>query len=209
MAGMQQRAVRTRELILEAAAEVFDESGFAGGSIMRITERAATTQGAIYFHFKSKEGLARAVIMYQAAHLKGIPQKPAGLQQLVDLTFYLARELQRDVVFRAGVRLAVEQGEAGLSEYSIYQEWIECFRVELAAARAAGELLPEAEEGVFAAVLVAGFTGSQVMSQIASGRVDLPERIANLWRCLLPGIATPEVRDGLVLDAEQSRERSC
>ncbi|MFG2919324.1 ScbR family autoregulator-binding transcription factor [Kitasatospora sp. NPDC048298] len=209
MVGRQQRAVRTRELILEAAAEVFDESGFAGGSITRITERAATTPGAIYFHFKSKEGLARAVIMYQAAHLEGLPRKPGGLQQLVDLTFYLAHELQRNVVFRAGVRLAVEQGEAGLSEYSIYQEWIERFRAELTAARAAGELLPEAEEGVFAAVLVAGFTGSQVMSQIASGRADLPERIANLWRCLLPGIATPGTRGALVLDAEQRRGWSC
>lgn len=188
---------------------MFDESGFVGGSITRITERAATTQGAIYFHFKSKEGLARAVIMHQAARLQGLPQKPGGLQQLIDLTFYLAHELQRNVVFRAGVRLAVEQGESGLSEYSAYQEWIDRFRAELGAARTAGELLPEAEEDVFAAVLVAGFTGSQVMSQIASGRVDLPERIANLWRCLLPGVAEPVVRERLELDAARSRGRLC
>ncbi|MFJ2580430.1 ScbR family autoregulator-binding transcription factor [Kitasatospora aureofaciens] len=209
MAVRQERAVRTREMILEAAAEVFDESGYAGASIMRIMERAETTQGAIYFHFKSKEDLARAVIMYQAARLYGMPQEARGLQQLIDLTFYLAHELQRNVVLRAGVRLAVEQSESGLAEYSIYQEWIECFRAELSVARAQGELRPEADEDAFAAVLVAGFTGSQVMSQIASGRADLPDRITRLWRCLMPGIAAADMGERLVLDPQRGREWAC
>lgn len=201
---MQERAVRTRELILHAAAEVFDECGYAGTSITRILERAGSTQGAMYFHFKSKEDLARAVIVGQAQGLE-LPEKPAGLQQLVDLTFRLAFELQSNVLLRAGVRLAAEQEESGLSEYSAYEWWIEQFRRELDEAGRRGELLPEVDEAEFARVLVAGFTGTQVMSQIATRRADLPERIASLWRYLLPGVAPAEVRERLVVAVDRGR----
>jgi AcrR family transcriptional regulator len=201
---MQERAVRTRERILHAAAEVFDEYGYAGTSITRILERAGSTHGAMYFHFKSKEDLARAVIVEQAQGLK-LPEKPAGLQQLVDLTLHLAFELQSNVLLRAGVRLAVEQEESGLREYSVYEWWIDQFRRELDEARQRGELLPEVDEAEFARILVASFTGTQVMSQIATRRVDLPERIALLWRYLLPGVAPAEVRERLVVSVERGR----
>ncbi|KOU60811.1 branched-chain amino acid aminotransferase [Streptomyces sp. MMG1533] len=200
----QERAVRTKQLILHAAAEVFDECGYSGTSISRILERAGSTQGAMYFHFKSKEDLARAVIVNQAEELK-LPADPAGLQQLVDITLHLAHELQRNVLLRAGVRLAVEQEESGLDEYSVYEWWINQFRRELDVARERGELLPEVDEAEFAAVLVASFTGTQVMSQVATRRADLPERIASLWRYLLPGLAPAEVRQRLMVSVERGQ----
>ncbi|MER7515193.1 ScbR family autoregulator-binding transcription factor [Streptomyces sp. NPDC126499] len=188
--------MRTREVLLRAAAEVFDEVGYPGASITKIIDRAGVTTGAVYFHFRSKEGLARAVIQEQAADLD-FPEGEAGLQRLIDLTLYLARELQRNTLLRAGVRLAVEQSEAGLQEYSIYEWWAERFEQDLEEARGRGELLPEADAGIFASTLVAAFTGAQIMSQLASGRADLPRRIANLWRCLLPGLAPADVIDRL------------
>ncbi|WP_369389447.1 ScbR family autoregulator-binding transcription factor [Streptomyces sp. CG1] len=200
----QERAIRTKELILQAAAEVFDQYGYAGTSISRILERSGSTQGAMYFHFKAKEDLARAVIVNQAQGLK-LPAEPAGLQQLIDVTLLLAFELQSNVLLRAGVRLAVEQEESGLNEYSVYEWWIEQFHRELEAARAHGELLPEVDEAEFARILVASFTGTQVMSQIATRRVDLPDRIAALWRYLLPGLAPAEIREQLLVDIERGR----
>ncbi|MFB7669068.1 ScbR family autoregulator-binding transcription factor [Kitasatospora sp. NPDC056138] len=195
----QERAIRKRWLILEAAAEVFDRHGYSGAAISKIMERAETTQGAVYFHFKSKEDLARAVIVHQADKLD-LPKSPQGLQQLVDLTLYLAVELRHNVLLRAGVRLAVEQEESGLAEYSVYEWWIEQFSKELTVARERGELLPDVDGRGFARLLVAAFTGTQVMSQISTNRADLPERIAELWRYLLPGLARQEVREGLVID---------
>lgn len=55
----QQRAIRTRRVFLEAAAEVFDEHGYDAATISAILERAGLTRGALYFHFTSKEELAR------------------------------------------------------------------------------------------------------------------------------------------------------
>ncbi|MET9775668.1 ScbR family autoregulator-binding transcription factor [Streptomyces sp. NPDC006367] len=189
---MQERAQRTREVLLRAAAEVFDEVGYAGASINKILDLAGVTAGAVYFHFKSKEGLARAVILEQAADLR-FPQERDGLQQLIDMTQYLALEMQRNTLLRAGVRLAVEQSDSGLQDYTIYDWWTEHFREQLLRAGELGELLPDVNETEFAQQLVGSYTGTQIMSQISCGRADLPRRIAVMWRYLLPAIAPAEV----------------
>ncbi|MGX2997139.1 ScbR family autoregulator-binding transcription factor [Streptomyces sp. JNUCC 64] len=189
---MQERAQRTRELLLRGAAEAFDELGYAGTSITRILQRAGVTAGAMYFHFDSKEALARAVILEQAADVR-FPEEGDGLQRLVNMTRHLAVEMQHNTLLRAGVRLAVEQGEAGFQDYAVYEWWTEQFRQRLLRARELGELLPGVDEAECAQYLVAGYTGTQLMSRISSDRADLPERIAVLWRYLLPAVAPPDV----------------
>ncbi|WP_411078892.1 ScbR family autoregulator-binding transcription factor [Streptomyces sp. cmx-18-6] len=197
---MQARAARTREVLLRAAAEVFDEVGYPGASISKVGERAGVTAGAIYFHFRSKEGLARAVIQEQAADLE-FPVSETGLQQLLDVTMYLAEQMRHNTLLRAGVRLAVEENEVGLRDYAIYEWWADRFARELATARGKGQLLPSVDEEACASLLVAAFTGTQIMSQIANGRADLTTRIASMWRCLLPALAPPDVIERLTVPA--------
>jgi AcrR family transcriptional regulator len=204
---MQQRAVHTREILLRAAAEVFDEVGYTRASLLKIIDRAGLTTGAVYFHFKSKEGLAHAVIHEQAKDLS-LPQGKPGLRHLVDITAYLAEEMQRNTLLRAGIRLAVEQNEADLNEYAIYEWWAQRFYEELAAARQNGELLPEADEAAFASLLVAAYTGTQIMSQLSTGRSDLPHRISDLWRCILPALAPADVIARLALPASPMKDRA-
>ncbi|MET9956974.1 ScbR family autoregulator-binding transcription factor [Streptomyces sp. NPDC006339] len=192
----QERAVKTRDGILHAAAEVFDECGFSGASISKIMSRAGVTQGGMYFHFKSKRGLAMAVMASQQDFVDP-PKRSEGLQALIDLTFHLARELQRNVLFRASVRLAVEQGEFGVRSDTAYQEWVDHFLKHLRVARERGELLPDVDETEFAMTLVGAYTGTQLYSNIASERKDLPQRVSLLWRFTLPAVATPETRERL------------
>ena len=47
---------------MDAALEVFAESGFASASLELISERAGMTRGAFYYNFASKEELFLAVI---------------------------------------------------------------------------------------------------------------------------------------------------
>ncbi|MEU6862757.1 ScbR family autoregulator-binding transcription factor [Streptomyces sp. NPDC046876] len=194
----QQRAVQTRAAILRAAAEVFDEFGFSGASISKIMHRAEVTQGGMYFHFGSKEELAYAVMVGQGEGLV-FPPGEDGLQHLVDITLYLAEQLQHNPVLRAGVRLAVEQGEFGLRDDVAYQAWLLEFRQQLRFARAKGELQPDVDDHELAWVLVSSFTGAQLFSQASTGRADLPQRIATLWRYLLPAVAADDVRGTLRL----------
>ncbi|MFE9553966.1 ScbR family autoregulator-binding transcription factor [Streptomyces sp. NPDC006692] len=193
---LQKRALRTRNTILRAAAEVFDECGFSGASVAKITKRAKVTQGAVYFHFESKEGLARAVMIGQGDDLE-LPGGTDGLQRLIDITLYLAGQLQTNPVLRGGVRLAVEQGEFGLRDDQAYQQWVEVFREQLTAAEQRGELEPSVDVAELSWLLVSCFSGTQLFSQISTDRADLPQRIASLWRYLLPAVATTAVRGRL------------
>ncbi|WP_406149319.1 ScbR family autoregulator-binding transcription factor [Streptomyces sp. NBC_01012] len=193
----QERAERTRSALIHAAAEAFDQVGYHGAGLNSILQKAGITTGAMYFHFKSKQDLARAVVVEQAAELQW-PGEGAGLQQLIDVCQYLAVEMRSNVLFRAGVRLAVEQSEVNLLDYSIYDWWAEQFRAHLTEAREMGQLRPGVDEHAYPPVIVAAYTGTQIMSRLATNRADLPELIENMLRCLLPALAPPEVMDTLI-----------
>ena len=56
------KRARTRERLMDAAAEVFSETGFGGASLEVICERAGLTRGAFYYNFSSKEELFLAAM---------------------------------------------------------------------------------------------------------------------------------------------------
>lgn len=58
---MQERAARTRQNLVSAAAGEFDRDGYAGASLARIARSAGITTGALTFHFQSKEEMAAVV----------------------------------------------------------------------------------------------------------------------------------------------------
>lgn len=201
---MQERAIKTREAILRAASELFDEYGYSAASISKIMKRAEVTAGAMYFHFSSKSNLAHAVMTEQGEDLE-LPPGKDGLQRLIDITLYLADELQSNPKLRAGVRLAIEQGDWGSRDDSAYRYWAEMFAVQLRAARNRGELLPEVDEEEVAWLLVSSYSGTQLLSHISVGRADLHHRVTTLWRYLLPGIAAPAVKLRLSFTARCDR----
>src|SRR5436309_8618682 len=99
----QERAVRTRRTILEAAGAVFDEYGYTSTTIALVLERADVTKGALYFHFPSKESLARAVLD-EPLPLGAVPARPCKLQEMVDFTFAFEQYLRSDALLKGCVR---------------------------------------------------------------------------------------------------------
>ncbi|MFF9347121.1 ScbR family autoregulator-binding transcription factor [Streptomyces sp. NPDC014734] len=198
----QERAMQTRETILRAAAEVFDEFGFAGASINRILKRAEVTSGAMYHHFESKEALARALMNAQAEAI--VPWvESTGLQRLVDLTLIWSHQLQEDPLLRAGVRLTGEQATFGVQDSSPYSSWAKIMADCLVVASDKGELQPGVEPGAVAEFVVEACTGMQTVAAVVSGREDLAGRVARMWQLLLPGIAVPSV----IMRTEVSTDR--
>lgn len=61
-APRQVRAQTTRESLLQAAIDVFAESGLHGGSVSRIAQLAQSHDRMIYYYFGNKEGLFIAAL---------------------------------------------------------------------------------------------------------------------------------------------------
>ena len=57
----EQKRQQTRELLLDAAAEVFSRQGFHAASVDEVAETAGFSKGAVYSNFESKEDLFLAL----------------------------------------------------------------------------------------------------------------------------------------------------
>lgn len=189
MRPKQERAVRTREEILRAAAEVFDEFGFSGASITKITKRSGVTPGAMYFHFGSKEDLAREVMNAQA-HTVTPHIASQGVQRMVDITLVWSQQLQSDPILRAGVRLTNEQNSFGMHDPSPYRNWAMIMEACLQRAGESGELRDGVDLHAVSDLVVAACTGLQMYSWLVSDRRDLSKRVVSMWQVILPGVIT-------------------
>ncbi|MEW1698396.1 ScbR family autoregulator-binding transcription factor [Streptomyces sp. NPDC091278] len=187
-----ERATRTRQRVLLAAAEVFDEAGYERAAVTQIVERAGLTLGALYFHFGSKQGLAEALMNAQPTTIEPHLES-TGLQRLVDITLVWADRMKRDPILRAGVRLAIEQGSHGMNDATSFEEWRVLMCGHLDEARCNGELREGTCPERLARFVVGACTGMQVYSNLATKRVDLTERVCDMWDLLLPSVASESV----------------
>ncbi|SEO46237.1 ScbR family autoregulator-binding transcription factor [Amycolatopsis saalfeldensis] len=188
----QERAEQTRKTILEAAASRFDAVGFLGASLSDILSEAGVTKGALYFHFKSKEDLADALVQEQFSVLEALPALDTpGLRTVIDWSQDMAQGLQSDVRVRASIRLVIEQGSFVTPASNAYKQWIDMIHGCLLAAKAAGDVRKEVNAHDLAQLVVSSFTGIQLSSQVLTGRTDLQERVAFMWSVLLPAIVPP------------------
>ncbi|KUM85315.1 MULTISPECIES: ScbR family autoregulator-binding transcription factor [Streptomyces] len=193
----QERAIRTRRTIVEAAGAVFDEHGYAASTIAMVLERAEVTKGALYFHFPSKECLAQAVLDEQLS-LGAVPPHPCKLQEIVDMTFVFGQRLRTNSLLKGSVRLTVDQcAPPGVDHTGPFRQWSEHLAALLQEAREQGELLPTVEPRDTADLLVGAFAGVQLMSRALHGREDLGHRISVMWAHMLPSVAVPGVLVGL------------
>ena len=68
----QRNALKTRQLVLERSAGIFNTKGFAGTSLHDITQATGMTKGAIYAHFRDKEDVALQAFDYVVQKLFGL-----------------------------------------------------------------------------------------------------------------------------------------
>jgi AcrR family transcriptional regulator len=59
---MESKSRATQDAILDAAIDLFIETGFETTSMDAIAEKAGVAKGTLYYHFRSKEGIVDAVV---------------------------------------------------------------------------------------------------------------------------------------------------
>ncbi|MFM9448691.1 ScbR family autoregulator-binding transcription factor [Streptomyces acidiscabies] len=205
---MQERAETTKKAILVAAARLFEEYGYAGTSISDMAKASGYTSGALYFHFGSKEDLARSLVEAHFAHwpplVSGCLRRGGGaLERLVLLSFEVAREFRDDPVVRAGNRLWNERHAISAELPVPFMGWISTVADILTESRAAGELSPAVDIPRAARTVIAAFFGTHTVSDALSRREDVEEAVTDMWRLLLPALQSHPDPEGCLSRARE------
>lgn len=112
----QERATRTRELVLTVAAEEFWERGLWGARVDRILERAQLTKGALYHHFPGKEDLAKELVRVETEGWRtelAARAESSGLVAFREVCRVVIVRLLGDVRARAALRVFPELRDSG------------------------------------------------------------------------------------------------
>lgn len=113
-----------REQIIDAAIQLFSDSGFAGTTTRRLAEAAGVSEAALYLHFDTKEALYEAIIRRKAREtdftdrLRAMKSEPP--ERLFDMVARLMLETHtRD---RAFMRLLLFSGLEGHALFRMFYE---------------------------------------------------------------------------------------
>lgn len=186
----QERAERTRLAILDAAAVEFDERGYEGARLERIVERTGATKGAVYFHFRSKLDIARALVAEKYANWPAIIGEVTGsglrgLAAAEEVTRRVAAVFAADVRVRAAMKLS--QTAFPPDEDSPYERWIGVIGGMLQQ-----ELDDRGSTGVdareVATVAVHAFFGAYMIAAERGTLEGLTADVERMWRVLRPAL---------------------
>ncbi|EOM75548.1 TetR/AcrR family transcriptional regulator [Rhodococcus rhodnii] len=198
VAHRQERARRTRAALIESAAEEFARRGYAAASISAILAGSKTTKGAMYFHFESKEDLARAVLDEGGASFVELSDRwlrrtdADPFELLHGLVLDLAALFERSVIVRAEFRLMVEPEFYSDVQSLGSKHWGRAASELAIRARVAGILVDDVDPDLFTRVLSAALAGQRFLMDMTVGDIDLPERFVESLELVLRASATPE-----------------
>lgn len=190
---MQPRARETREALTAAAARTFSRAGFANTALADICSSAGLTIGALYFHFDSKEALARAILsdynVEMHAFCDALLQRTSSpLETMIYAGLSWGRRIVGDPIVASGVRLSIERSDLWATSIDAWDPWFDTMCTLLSRAREKGETAAGIEAEPAVSFLLGAFAGAQIISREYSQHRDLEERIINLWYYSLIGL---------------------
>lgn len=190
----QARSQVTRDQVLMAAAEEIHRVGYRDATISVISAAAGVTTGAVYFHFASKEDVARALIEKQHQIVRDAAkeilerQHEPALVLMMMMCAELAGRLVDDPVVRAGIRLTTDQSTFEEPVQKPYLDWLVTFTDLAERAQRDGETTGAVPPDMLARFIVPAFAGVQLVSETFTKRADLMSRVDEMWRILILGI---------------------
>ena len=193
----QKRAEITRRALLHAAAEVFTRHGYADTKLSEILTQALATKGALYFHYASKEELARAVIeegtrRFTAVCTPYLNSPTPAFEAMIGISFVTVDAALNDAVMGATFRLITEMGDYRSSETDTFATWTSTYQLLARRAIDEGDLRENTDPDVVGQLLVELFAGARLLA--TDNPVALPTRTAMAWDLLLPVlVTTPKV----------------
>lgn len=133
---MKTRTNNRREIILDTAAQLFLERGYAATSVRQIAEKAGCTEAAIYYHFKDgKRELLRVVAEQRMSGLMVALETSRNANSLGDFITRFGNELAEGRVERAKILrwVAAELPLFNAEEINWHQQLYLFFNMQISA----------------------------------------------------------------------------
>ncbi|MFE2167000.1 TetR family transcriptional regulator [Streptomyces sp. NPDC059447] len=194
----QERATRTREALVRAAASAFDTAGYEATTLARIIQSTGLSMGALTFHFKSKEELADAVQERGEAAVRAAMERAATLgepplRSVVTVTLEFAKLLEADAAVRAAARLVRERADSSSAWACLWQPVLKGLLDRVTESELRPGTDPKAVLALIAYLVTGAEAYSRARARIPGARGDSTEQqLARIWRVVLPGIAVQD-----------------
>ena len=169
-----------REAIIAAAAEAFDAHGYAATTVEEVAAKAGISKGNVYNYFRSKEELFEEVFVAVAGGLETNALRvfsealPAGekLKHLLDYHCASMEDCKRigRLVLEFWATAAREQrGQLATTLRQMYDRWREQVANVVADGISQGEIRPEIDSTLAAALMAALLDGIEVQALLGFG----------------------------------------
>lgn len=185
------KAEETRARIIQQAADLFNQQGYAGSSMSDIMEATGLKKGGIYNHFASKDDLAIAAFDFAVQcvsqryiqAIKGKRGAIARLKSIID-TFAAAPE---EVSIKGGCPLmntAIESDDAHpllreRTQQAMYQ-WRHLIHKIVQKGIDTGELHPTVDPDGVATLVIATLEGALMLTKLYGDRIHLQRATEHL-----------------------------
>jgi AcrR family transcriptional regulator len=183
----QQRAINTRQRIIDTASRLFVVDGYEGTSVRDIIASARTSKGALYGQFKDgKAGVAQA-IMDDTLTMDGLQPQRYMLQEVIDIGMILAHRISNEIALQAALKLSFNTNAPYTTPWP---DWVQFNKGQLTQAQKNGEVKPfvDPEDQAYQ---IAGYWAGLVMMAglLEKGSLHrVEERVSRMYRNLVNAI---------------------
>jgi TetR/AcrR family transcriptional repressor of nem operon len=197
----------TRQRILEEAAPLFNQRGFAGCSMQDVMDATGLEKGGLYRHFSSKEELAAEAFRY--ARTKAIEVRTENLNQIQgavnQLRYVVQRFAEGPSLMPGGCPLmntAIDADDSNPMLRSLALEGIQEWKAKLQRiveeGIERGEIRSQIEPRTIANTIIATLEGALMISRLEGNKVAMQDARATL-EIVLDGLEplrsrTPRIR---------------
>ena len=186
----REQAERTRDALLDAAAEEFWLHGLEGTRIQDVLDRTRMTKGGLYHHFTNKVQIAEALVELEATRWPELigHVEASGLRGLAALEAFsiaVAERIDGDVRARAIMRIAEELEAPPVSAFALWHDFVILALQQAIADGDVSDAIPIRE---FAQTVVECVYGASVCPAPISRQTVVTERLERLWMILGAGL---------------------
>lgn len=206
--GEYAKSAATRTAILDAALEVFAQSGYRAGSLREVAERVGMSEAGLLHHFRSKSALLMAVLDHRDELARELVdfEVPDGVEALRGLVALARYNTSIPGVVELYCTLSAEATSPAHPAHDYFVRRYEEVRASVTASfervAASGRLGAGVDPGRAAVATIALMDGLQVQWLLDPTSTDMADALRRFFRGLISGFDLAAIEQ--VLDARSA-----